>query len=55
MLIHFDEPLSVIFFYVSVQMGAKIRGILNMTENSDVYFDPKSSGKLDVQRLLHKF
>lgn len=43
-LVHFGKSLPVIFYYVSPQIGAKVRMALNMAEGGEIYFDPTSDG-----------
>lgn len=45
-LIHSGRKLPVMFYYVSVQMGARVRSLLNMTNKSENYFNPHSKGKM---------
>lgn len=51
-LIHFGKSVPVIFYYVTDQMGVKVRSLLDMNKSEDPYFDPSSSGE-NLCKLLY--
>lgn len=53
-LIHAGRKLPVMFYYVSMQMGARVRKLLNMTKKSEYYFNPHSKGKIFAANYNYK-
>ena len=45
-----EDSQRVLFFFLSMEGGGRIRQAFNMCEGDDEYFDPSSTGKVSLYR-----